>query len=52
MAGYDFLEFYKGISAIAGGGEQTYVMAFQMTKSMDNTLTPAKLVNDADFYIS
>lgn len=52
MPGYDFYEFYKAISTIPAAGEQTYHMAFQMAKSMDATITPHKLINDADFYIS
>ena len=52
MPGYDFYEFYKAIGSINNAGEQTYLMAYQMAKSMDSTLTPQKLVQDADFYIS
>jgi len=52
MPGYDFFEFYKAIGSIPNAGEQAYLMAYQMAKSMDNTLTPQKLVKDADFYIS
>jgi hypothetical protein len=52
MPGYDFFEFYKAINSIPNGGDQAYIMAFQMAKSMDNTLSPTKLMGDADFYIS
>jgi DNA-binding protein H-NS len=52
MPGYDFYEFYKAISSIASASEQTYNMAFQMAKSMDGSITPQKLVGDAEFYIS
>lgn len=52
MPGYDFYEFYKAIGSISNAGEQAYLMAYQMAKSMDNTLTPQKLVQDADYYIS
>jgi hypothetical protein len=52
MPGYDFYEFYKAIGSISNAGEQAYIMAYQMAKSMDNTLTPQKLVADAEFYIS
>ncbi|MBC7938086.1 MAG: hypothetical protein H7Y86_22275 [Rhizobacter sp.] len=52
MPGYDFYEFYKAIGSISNAGEQAYLMAYQMAKSMDSTLTPQKLVQDADFYIS
>ncbi len=52
MPGYDFYEFYKAISSIPQAGEQAYTMAFQMAKSMDNTISPVKLMKDAEFYIS
>jgi hypothetical protein len=52
MPGYDFYEFYKAITTIGNAGEQVYGMAFQMAKSMDNNVTPKKLMTDADFYIS
>jgi hypothetical protein len=52
MPGYDFYEFYKAISSISQPGEQAYIMAYQMAKSMDNTLSAGKLIQDADFYIS
>ena len=52
MPGYDFYEFYKAISSIPQAGEQTYMMAFQMAKSMDNNISPTKLTKDAEFYIS
>ena len=52
MPGYDFYEFYKAISSVANPGEQVYGMAYHMAKSMDNNITPKKLMVDADFYIS
>jgi hypothetical protein len=52
MPGYDFYEFYKAISSIPHANDQAYNMAFQMAKSMDNSITPQKLVSDAEFYIS
>ncbi len=52
MPGYDFYEFYKAVSTIGVAGEQTYQMAFQMAKTLDKTLTPQKLLLDAEFYIS
>jgi hypothetical protein len=52
MPGYDFYEFYKAITSINNAGEQVYNMAFQMAKSMDDNITPQKLVADAEFYIS
>jgi len=53
MPGYDFYEFYKTI--IAAGivnGEQVYNMAYQMAKTLDNTVSTPKLLKDAEFYIS
>ncbi len=52
MPGYDFYEFYKAITSINNAAEQVYNMAYQMAKSMDDNITPQKLVTDADFYIS
>lgn len=52
MPGYDFYEFYKAISTVAGATEQAYQMAFQMARSMDSGLTAQKLTTDAEFYIS
>lgn len=52
MPGYDFYEFYKAIGSISNAGEQAYNMAYQMAKSMDNTISPQKLIADAEFYIS
>ena len=53
MPGYDFYEFYKTINA-AGivNGEQVYNMAYQMAKTLDNTVSTQKLLKDAEFYIS
>jgi hypothetical protein len=52
MPGYDFYEFYKAINSIPHASDQAYNMAFQMAKSMDNTITAQKLASDADYYIS
>lgn len=52
MPGYDFYEFYKAISSISSVNEHTYQLAYQMAKSLDKTITPQKLMNDAEFYIS
>lgn len=52
MPGYDFYEFYKAIISVNNAGEQVYNMAFQMARSMDDNITPQKLVTDAEFYIS
>jgi hypothetical protein len=53
MPGYDFYEFYKTImSAGINSGEQAYNMAFQMAKTLDNTVSSQKLLKDAEFYLS
>jgi hypothetical protein len=52
MPGYDFYEFYKTVISTGQPTEQTYVMAFQMAKTLDSTITPGKLLTDAEFYIS
>lgn len=53
MPGYDFYEFYKTImSAGINSGEQVYNMAFQMAKTLDSTVNSAKLLKDAEFYVS
>lgn len=52
MPGYDFFEFYKSVSSTGNITEQSYNMAFMMAKTLDKTLTPQKLMSDAEFYIS
>lgn len=52
MPGYDFYEFYKTVISTGQPMEQTYNMAFQMARTLDNTITSAKLLSDAEFYIS
>jgi hypothetical protein len=52
MPGYDFYEFYKTVISTGIPNEQTYNMAFQMGKTLDATITPGKLLTDAEFYIS
>ena len=52
MPGYDFYEFYQTVMSTGQTGEQTYKMAFHMAKTLDKTITPAKLLSDAEFYIS
>ncbi|OQP68486.1 hypothetical protein [Niastella populi] len=52
MPGYDFYEFYKAISSIGHANDSTYQLAYQMAKSLDKTITPQKLMTDAEFYIS
>ena len=52
MPGYDFYEFYKTVISTGNPTEQTYNMAFQMARTLDKSITPAKLLGDAEFYIS
>lgn len=52
MPGYDFFEFYKTVVSTGIPNEQTYQMAFQMAKTLDKTISPHKLLSDAEFYIS
>lgn len=52
MPGYDFYEFYKAITSIGHANENTYQLAYQMAKSLDKTISPQKLMTDAEFYIS
>ena len=49
--GYDFYEFYKGLSEEDKSNPAVYGMAFRMASAMDKTLTKEKLVNQADYYI-
>jgi chromosome segregation ATPase len=52
MPGYDFYEFYKTVTSGGHPSEQTYQMAYQMAKTLDNTISASKLLSDAEFYIS
>lgn len=52
MPGYDFYEFYQTVISTGSPTEQTYKMAFQMGRTLDKTITPGKLLSDAEFYIS
>jgi len=52
MPGYDFYEFYKTVASTGNPNEQTYLMAYSMAKTLDKTITPSKLLTDAEFYIS
>lgn len=52
MPGYDFYEFYKTVISTGQPSEQTYNMAYQMARTLDKTITPTKLLGDAEFYIS
>jgi hypothetical protein len=52
MPGYDFFDFFTAIKAAGAQNEAVFKMAFQMGKTMDNSLTPQKLAADAEFYLS
>lgn len=52
MPGYDFFDFYSAIKAAGAQNDSVFRMAFQMGKTMDTGLTPQKLVQDAEFYLS
>jgi hypothetical protein len=52
MPGYDFFDFFTAIKAAGAQNEAIFKMAFQMGKTMDNSLTPQKLASDAEFYLS
>lgn len=52
MPGFDFYEFFKSVTSTSHQTEQTYAMAFQMAKTLDNTISVPKLMQDAEFYIS
>src|SRR5687768_9968529 len=52
MPGYDFYDFYLAVAAAGAQNESVYKMAYQMGKTLDSNLTPGKLSNDADYYIS
>jgi hypothetical protein len=50
--GYDFYEFYKGLSEEDKSNPAVYGMAFRMASAMDKTLTKEKLVTQADYYLA
>jgi hypothetical protein len=52
MPGYDFYEFYQTVMSTGSTSEQTYKMAFHMARTLDRTISPSKLLSDAEFYIS
>jgi hypothetical protein len=52
MPGYDFFEFYKTVVSTGNPNEQSYTMAYHMAKTLDKTISPQKLLTDAEFYIS
>jgi len=52
MPGYDFYEFYKTVISAGIPSQQTFMMAYQMARSIDKTISHNKLLTDAEFYIS
>ena len=52
MPGYDFYDFFTAIKAAGAQSESVFKMAYQMGKTLDSTITPQKLIADAEFYIS
>lgn len=50
--GYDFYEFYQGLSEEDKTNPSAYPMAFRMASAMDKSITKEKLIGQADFYIS
>jgi hypothetical protein len=51
QSGYDFYEYFKSVMATDPHNSQSYVMAFTMASSMDNSITKTALLSSADFYI-
>jgi hypothetical protein len=52
MPGYDFYDFYLAIKASGSENESVYKMAYQMGKTLDKAITPQKLSQDAEYYVS
>jgi hypothetical protein len=52
MPGYDFFEFYTAIHTVGESSETAYTMAYKMAKTLDSTITPSKMIQDAEFYLS
>jgi hypothetical protein len=52
MPGYDFFEFYTAIQAVDDSTGSSYTMAFKMAKTLDTSITPNKMIQDAEFYLS
>ena len=52
MPGYDFFEFYTAIHTVGESSEAAYTMAYKMAKTLDSTITPNKMIKDAEFYLS
>jgi len=48
--GYDFFEFFRAIMATDPNNPQSYIMAYTMVNSMDNSINKSFLLNSADFY--
>lgn len=50
--GYDFYEFFKAVVQVGADNPAMYKMAFSMAQSMDQSVTKASLLSQAQFYIS
>lgn len=51
QSGYDFYEFYQGLSEEDRSNPSVYAMAFRMASAMDKSISKEKLIGQADFYI-
>ena len=49
--GYDFYEFFKAIKAVGSNDPSIYKMALTMASSVDESVSKASLLKQADFYI-
>lgn len=49
---YDFYKFFKGVISIGIDNQQAYQMALSMATAMDASVTKAKLLTQADAYIT
>lgn len=52
MSGYDFYEFYKSVMSSGDESPLVYKMAFNMGKSMDNSLSKDKILTQSDYYLN
>ena len=50
--GYDFYEYFKGIIAAGASNNAAYSMAFNMAKSMDNSVNKTTLLSQSEYYLN
>lgn len=50
--GYDFFEYYTAVISGDISDSKTYVMAFNMGKAMDKTITKEKLLEYSEYYVA